>query len=333
MSPDLSTIESDTRKVFDLPEAQPLETEEIIKGGSGRRFYRVSNPDQPWSVIAMHFTLERPENAHYEKDSEFLASQGVNVPTVLASIPQSQMLWITDLGKQDLWSLRDENWEKHRAPMYRSALDQAFKIHGIAVEDASSLPTLEPPFNETLYQWEQEYFFREFARRFSDCSHDVIESLGSSAEAQQVIKELSDLPLQLIHRDFQSQNIMIRDDDTWLIDYQGMRLGRPEYDLAALLYDPYVPITENQREELIDYYYSLKQAAGHTESMDTFRRCLYLCATQRLMQALGAYGFLGIYKGKSSFLSYIPIAVDRLRELVLNQETFPGLDRVLSIKE
>ena len=38
-------------------------------------------------------------------------------------------------------------------------------------------------------------------------------------------------------------------------------------------------------------------------------------ALQRLMQALGAFGFLGHIKGKSEFLGYIPAAVERLREV------------------
>jgi hypothetical protein len=37
---------------------------------------------------------------------------------------------------------------------------------------------------------------------------------------------------------------------------------------------------------------------------------------QRLMQALGAYGFLGLVKKYSDFLEYIPKAVQSLREVV-----------------
>jgi hypothetical protein len=37
---------------------------------------------------------------------------------------------------------------------------------------------------------------------------------------------------------------------------------------------------------------------------------------QRLMQALGAYGFLGLVKGNKNFLQYIPRAVRSLRDSV-----------------
>jgi hypothetical protein len=37
---------------------------------------------------------------------------------------------------------------------------------------------------------------------------------------------------------------------------------------------------------------------------------------QRLMQALGAYGFLGLVKGSTAFLQHIPAALDSLRSVV-----------------
>ena len=40
------------------------------------------------------------------------------------------------------------------------------------------------------------------------------------------------------------------------------------------------------------------------------------CAMQRLMQALGAYGKLGHTDGRTQFLDSIPVAVERLREVL-----------------
>ncbi len=281
----------------------------------------------------MHFTLDRPENARFEAASKFLAGHEVQVPEILASNPKNHLLWLTDLGGQDLWETRNENWDKIQAPLYRSALKQAFKIHSIAVSPGAQVPALEPPFDAALYQWEQDYFFKEFTFRFSDCPENEIENLRDSKEAGALVDELSQIPRQLIHRDFQSQNIMIIGHEAWLIDYQGMRLGLPEYDLASLLFDPYVSISEKQRDELITFYFSLKQQAGHNDTLEAFRHRLFRCACQRLMQALGAYGFLGIGKEKTSFLQHIPPAVERLREVAVKYKIFPGLAPLLSLKK
>ena len=104
MIPDLPAIEKLTREAFSFPADQTLVPKEIIKGGSGRRGYRTTKPDQAWSVVTMHFTLERPENARFEAATHFLASNGVNVPNVLAKEPKSNILWLTDLGTCDLCS-------------------------------------------------------------------------------------------------------------------------------------------------------------------------------------------------------------------------------------
>ena len=54
-----------------------------------------------------------------------------------------------------------------------------------------------------------------------------------------------------------------------------------------------------------------------------FRRVFDLCAMQRLMQALGAYGFLGLVKGRPQFLEHIPAAMASLDEVL---ERIPGLE-------
>ena len=57
----------------------------------------------------------------------------------------------------------------------------------------------------------------------------------------------------LMHRDFQSRNIMLRGKDPFIIDFQGARKGPIQYDLASLLIDPYVGLSESLQEELFEY--------------------------------------------------------------------------------
>jgi aminoglycoside/choline kinase family phosphotransferase len=88
-----------------------------------------------------------------------------------------------------------------------------------------------------------------------------------------------------------------------------MRPGLAQYDLASLLYDPYVDLTCAERSELLQHYCSGTPTAD-------FLKTLRLCAMQRLMQALGAYGFLGLVKGHEQFLQHIPKAMSSLREVL-----------------
>ena len=116
---------------------------------------------------------------------------------------------------------------------------------------------------------------------------------------------------------------MILEQSACLIDFQGMRPGLGSYDLASLLYDPYVTLAEDERESLLEDATALYAEAGIAIQGD-FREVFDLCAMQRLMQALGAYGFLGLVKEHPHFLTHIPPALASLKEVVGRIE---GLER------
>jgi len=145
---------------------------------------------------------------------------------------------------------------------------------------------------------------------------------------QEIADRLASFPRVLVHRDFQSQNIIIRNSQSYLIDFQGMRPGLAEYDLASLLYDPYVDLPESERAELTAYYCGRQLEHGITINGD-FDLKLRLCGMQRLMQALGAYGFLGLVKGHKHFLQYIPAAMNSLQQVVAEIDGVTELKKAL----
>ena len=132
----------------------------------------------------------------------------------------------------------------------------------------------------------------------------------------------------MVHRDFQSQNIIIRDAKAHLIDFQGMRPGLAEYDLASLLFDPYVSFSREECEELLTDYEG-KRASACRPVSPHFREIFGLCGIQRLMQALGFYGFAAVVKGNEAFLEYIPAAMTSLRGLVGELDDLKELRAVL----
>src|ERR1700746_1781213 len=107
----------------------------------------------------------------------------------------------------------------------------------------------------------------------------------------------------------------IRNGQAYLIDFQGMRPGLAEYDLASLLYDPYVDLPESERVEVTEYYRGRALENG-IAIHGYFDLKLRLCAMQRRMQALGAYGFLGLVKGPKHFLKHVAAAMQSLHRTV-----------------
>jgi hypothetical protein len=81
-----------------------------------------------------------------------------------------------------------------------------------------------------------------------------------------------------------------------------MRLGPAAYDLASLLYDPYVDLSDDDRKSLASAY-----AAASGEALPE----LHLAAVQRLVQALGAFGRLASV-GKPEFARHTLRALGNL---------------------
>lgn len=308
---DLCEIELRTREVFPLWKDRPLTVKTIEKGGSGRLFVRVGLNGSGESIIAMHYNRDRSDNERFASITDFLNCHEIPAPSILQRQEDDNLLWVQDLGNEDLGSLTESDWETERRPAYESALRSVMRLHSIVESDPpSDLPAMELSFDEELYHWEQDYFLNHYVARF--LSREKAEELRDDRSLIALRRELAGLPRTLVHRDFQSTNVMLLGKRTYLIDYQGLRWGRPEYDLASLVYDPYTHFSDEERSQLIDFYFSLIKAPELVVAREEFDKRLVQCATQRLMQALGAYGFLSQEKGLTEFKEFIPIAQRRL---------------------
>jgi len=303
-----------TRMYFPRFDVDKVKIAPIEKGGSDRKFYRVRcSPEQ--TVILVKYSLEREENRHYVQIAKFLVAQGIRVPKIYYHDPDEGLIWIEDLGEEDLFGCRRESWLVRRA-FYESALDEIARLHGlpesVCIEMRQHLPA---EFNTALYAWEQNYFFENCLGRYFKIDNAKLAELATLPALNEIAERLASLPRVLVHRDFQSQNILMRTGQAYLIDFQGMRPGLAEYDLASLLFDPYVDLSNAERAELIAYYRGRQTENGLTIDGD-FDDTLRLCAMQRLMQALGAYGFLGLVKRHKDFLQYISPAMKSLRAII-----------------
>ena len=312
-----------TRIRFPRFDVDEIKIAPIEKGGSDRRFYRVRcSPEQ--TLILVKYNLEREENRHYVQIAQFLATYGIRAPKVYYHDPSEGLIWLEDLGERDLFSYRDESWLVRRA-FYESALDEVARLHrlpeSVCIEMREHLPA---EFNAALYVWEQNYFFENCLGRHFKIDKVKLAALATLPALREIAERLSRLPRVLVHRDFQSQNILMRNGQAYLIDFQGMRPGLAEYDLASLLFDPYVDLSSEERTELIDYYKKMQAENGRIVNGE-FDKTLRSCAMQRLMQALGAYGFLGLVKGHEQFLKHIPAAMKSLSSIV---SRIDGLDKL-----
>lgn len=90
---------------------------------------------------------------------------------------------------------------------------------------------------------------------------------------------------------------MIKDEQLFFIDYQGGRKGALQYDVASLLYDAKAEIPQYLREELLNHYLD-KLESDYGLSRNEFMKSFYAFVLLRIMQAMGAYGFRGLFEKK-----------------------------------
>ena len=292
----ISPAEAATAYGYQLDPAQ-----QILKGGSGRQFFRVLNHDQQSAILCL-YNDTRPENLLYGQLAQALKNQAkVNVPTVYGEDSDRGILILEDLGSTDLWTLA-------QAPQFpwdatASAIEQVVRLHREGPAATANIALMEP-FSTKLYQWERDYFKENIleGRKFDRAVYQEMESLARELLAQ---------PAVTVHRDFQSQNILIKDHQAWLIDFQGLRQGCAFYDFASLAFDPYLtrPDMELWRIEIEDHAREASEWAG---SRDEFTHLLHVAAAQRLLQACGAYGFLGKKKQLPHYLSHLPQGLKNL---------------------
>ena len=261
------------------------------------------------------------ENDRYAAVASFLRGIGVTVPAIYGHDPERRLILMEDLGDRDLYALRDAPWEVRRG-LYEKTLALASKMLSFSLERLPSGLRLMPGFDANLYRWERDYFREHCVRNVCRIDLAAAEDEALEAELSALAGRLLSTPSVLVHRDLQSQNVMIRDGEPVLIDFQGMRPGSPFYDLGSLLCDPYVTFPEGVREGLLLYYHGI---SGSPYPWETFRELFLLASAQRLMQALGAYGFLGREREKPHFLNHIRPALENLISVAAEAGSLPRL--------
>ncbi|MDX1679914.1 MAG: phosphotransferase [Akkermansiaceae bacterium] len=307
-------ILSTARQFLDVDPSVPITIVPITKGASERTIARVKSPVHE-DFIGIHWTEEREDNDQYVPVAQFLKKARLRVPEILHDRSRHRVALVQDLGDQDLLSMKGEPFEK-RLPIYRSAFEQIDRLFFARVPEDLELM---PPFDAELYRWEQEYFFEYLVEGLLGQDADGLrgnEAFSTLAEG------LGKVARHLVHRDFQSQNILVHDGQAWLIDFQGLRRGRQEYDLASLIFDPYMDHSAEEREQLLDLWEDVSDERPEI-------RLFHECAAQRLMQAMGAYGKILTNGGDEWYRQHVSTAARLLGEVTKDTELEEPLAEIL----
>ncbi|MEJ5348467.1 MAG: phosphotransferase [Desulfosoma sp.] len=296
--------------------------------GSDRRFYRLFQPHGRYVVLVSARKKEPvDENDAVYQIARHLHGVGVPVPALLHGDVHEGVFVFQDLGSLHLYDLVHKGPSRKRLrALYHEAVRLLVRCQRRAWQGFSASwchdgSRYDPDF---VYERELLYFQKAFLEGLM--ALDPPPSVVDDDFQRLAFKAGEDRFHLVFHRDYQSRNLMVSQGSLWIIDFQGMRFGPPEYDLAALLLDPYVMLPSWLMEELVKVYWRLmKDLLGG--SYDVFRERYTTVALCRSLQFLAAFAFLGMVKNKRQFLRHIPAGWRRLVELLQGKAgtLYPGL--------
>ena len=314
----------------------------IGSGGSDRRYYRIREGDKTAVIMECQKT-DRDYQRHIIY-TQFLRKYSMPVPELLGSdagnagpipVKRGYVYGVfEDLGDISLYCrlkcLKGDRIET----LYRRVIDILINLHTVVTRNVSECLLLRSrTFDHDHLRWETDYFVERFLSGLKGIDINAKGRSLLNAEFDRLAAMVDSFRKTIVHRDFQSQNIMVtRGDIPRIIDYQGARMGPPAYDLASILWDPYVRLDAGLRDALLEYYIEkVGDYYGGAFEADEFRKTVLPCRMQRHMQALGAYGFLSKEKGLSHFLKYVPEALRYLKDEVAEvKKDYPVLFEYVS---
>lgn len=290
-------------------------TQQLPLSGSNRAYYRIQS--KHYSAIGV-FNEDTKENWAFIKFTEHFLSKKLNVPKILSQDTENHCYIQEDLGDDTLFSLLSKQRNGDEMPsnilhLYLKTVEQLPKFQVIGHENfdySNSYP--RSSFDKQSMTWDLNYF-KYYFLKLAQIPYDEQSLEDDFSTFADYLDKIENN--YFLYRDFQSRNIMIKNNEVWFIDYQGGRRGALQYDLASLLYDAKANLNDSTRELLLEHYLDSLQKITFVDRKK-FKQQFYAFVLIRILQAMGAYGFRGFYENKSHFLQSIPYALKNLKNIL-----------------
>lgn len=284
------------------PEAAAYVTEWLGEGwtaralagdASVRAYYRVTAADGRTYILAYYPEEVRAQLGRFLGAYDAIVPHG-RVPEVLRHCELAVLQH--DVGDRTLYDVLHEDREEG-VRLYRAAIDllAGFQRAG----DAG----LNVPFTAGFFFAELQMAREYYVERLMDSASEPLQPY-----LKKISENIEQHPYLLCHRDFHGQNLHIRKDTIYLIDYQDLRMGPDLYDMASLLRDRGVGriLGDATELELVAYYAGVAGLEGDV------RRRYFETLLQRSIKILGTFSKQPIVRGKLHYLDFIPPTLESI---------------------
>ena len=303
-------------------------SEPVPPSGSARRYVYLRGKTK--NAVGT-FAPDAAENQAFFSFTRQFIDKGLNVPRLLAVGEDTRCYLQENVGTESLYSRlpqAGEVFDEKIITYYKKSLAALAEIQikgGEKFDYSAAYPRAR--FDGQSMAWDWNY-----------CKYYFLKPAGAifnEQDAETDFLRLKDFLLKaestfFLFRDFQSRNILLKDDEPYFIDYQGGRQGALQYDAASLLYQAKANIPVALREELLDYYIDAVEKLTNIDRV-SFKSYYYGFVILRQIQVLGAYGLRGLIEGKSHFIQSIPFALQNIKQVFDTQKIaidLPVLKRI-----
>ncbi|MCB0516552.1 MAG: RNase adapter RapZ [Chitinophagales bacterium] len=307
----------------------------LTAAGSARKYYRLSGKNQ--SAIGL-FSENTSENNAFCRMSSFFNEYHFPSPKLYLVSDDQQCYLQEDLGNECLLDrlqfMQDkfpQKWEKKMLPYYQKAIEALFFFQ----EKSQTYHFNYDWVYRNAYFGKQQLLFdvQYFKYYFLQPAKIVFNAEKLENDFDAFIDSVLHHQLfkVFMHRDFQSRNLMLRQDELFVIDYQGAKFGPWAYDLTSLLFQAKAGLTDDFRRKVLQHYFEIAHNLLPLQWEEVLLQ-VYIWAYLRIFQTLGAYGYRGWFEGKAHFLQSMPMALENLKSLMVAHplpESFSELNHVL----
>lgn len=328
----MKALAEDIKKVFLTYKNIPIRSvEKLPQSGGDRVYFRIRTDEE--SYIAT-YNENIKESKTFLRFSEHFKKANCPVPQIY-KVNDEQTIYVQeDFGDDSLLNKIEEN----------GCNDAVYKLFQQSLQ---KLAWLQIKGHKGLdYDWcitSKEFGKQAIISDLLYFKYYFLDTLKIPYDKELLIDDFDALGAYLsrveykyfMFRDFQSRNIMVKDDSVNFIDYQGGMRGALQYDVASLLWQAKADLPDTWKTELLIYYIScvediLKKPVDKMRFISQYHGYVLI----RLLQVLGAYGFRGLFERKAHFLTSIPLALRNMKWFMENKHTgivLPEFERVLSV--
>ncbi len=299
------------------------DAEELPRQASNRRYFRLHLDGCACPSVVL---MLLPENASASEEAaegtrpaelpfvfvqRQLAGAGVKVPHVLADRTHEEFLLLEDLGRHTLLDARTaapEASTKLLGQGVEALIEFQHRVWGMP--DGGICVAQGRSLKAELLMWELEHFREWLLEAGFGLTVGRTERTLLDAAFQELVGFLTSQEVRLVHRDFQSTNLMPGTRGLVIIDFQDALMGPWVYDAVALLRDSYWPLDSSELETMKRLYFDGIRDVAPCQDYGEFDVLFRMQTVQRKLKDAGRFVFIDRVKGNPKFLPHVPRTVD-----------------------